>query len=140
MDRRDLSAILRTTSFAALLCVSTSACARSPSDDDIQNMQAMAADVGRAVHAYVAENPDAAKLDDVELPTKVGTSQPGLLDPYRDVLLRANSSGIVLVCTVDRKLAYFEDAACTRRIDRPYEKSANPPCEFTLNVEAICPK
>lgn len=67
---------------------------------------------------------------------------PELLSRFSGFEVRVstkNSHATVLICTADGRRAILEDAGCTAPMDRhAWREGAETPCEFRLNVSALC--
>lgn len=69
-------------------------------------------------------------------------SNPALLKFFDGYVLRARFTeghAGVMLCTADRSRALLEDLGCTGELERNFaEKNQLVPCEFTLDVAAVC--
>ena len=125
-------------------------CAAGLEQKHLDPMAAAAPDMAGLVAVYIRRNPDEAQnLDDVELVKAAAAYRDGLtpdddtdnyMTTYEGALVRGTRDGVILVCSTDRQIAYFEDARCTPKLDKDYYlKGQAPACDFTLDVAAICP-
>ena len=66
---------------------------------------------------------------------------PSLCEPFASdsVLVKVvDDNVILLLCDAGRKQALIEDAPCTMQTDRRAWEESSKPCEFTLDVAAVC--
>ena len=66
---------------------------------------------------------------------------PSLCEPFASdsVLVKVvDDNVILLLCDAGRKQALIEDAPCTMQTDRRAWEGSSKPCEFTLDVAAVC--
>ena len=88
------------------------------------------------------ENPPEG-ISDMELLDLSTKHDPGLLEPFTDLLIRVSRQdghAIVLICDKDGKIGLLEDAGCSSEMDTHLWKvDPSRTCEFTLKVSEACP-
>ncbi len=128
---------------SCLLVVFCAGCANAQefSVESMAPLEAMADNLAKAIRGFVRDNKIAAsELDAKELATRATAHDPSLLAPYRErgFIVKGEKHGIVLICTGDEMRALIQDAACTTHVDDRSWQRENAPCEFTLDIAAIC--
>jgi len=93
----------------------------------------------KAVESKVHYDPEcASKMTERQLLYYAIAHDPELLEPFKNMkvrILQQNKHAILLICTKDGSIAFFEDAGCTPELDWTWnEKDPSRPCEFSLNV------
>ena len=125
---------------AGIFLVTIFACATVYNDERMQPLAATAGDLARAVMRFSNNNPaQAALLDDQELVRQATAYDPKLLEPYKDFVVRGTADGVILVCTGDGRRALLEDAECSDKVDRQLWSDNDAPCQFTIELETVCP-
>ncbi len=113
-----------------------------PSADDMYVKSAALKKLSAAVESAVQYKDAPPQLENEQLLKFATEHNPKLLDGFSPYTLKAiniNQHSIVLMCDVEGKHALIEDSGCTGEIDAQHWQSAGlPPCEFTLQLEAIC--
>lgn len=102
--------------------------------------------IATAVDGYVRFGDDAGQLSSDELIRNATSENPALLSSLSAYVIRARRDGkysSVLLCDLESRVAYAEDAGCTSgKLDANYfdgpEKSQKA-CEFRLNLAETCP-
>jgi hypothetical protein len=136
---------------AALVLLIAGCCALPPSPGSaepqtiqMEDAKALLRQVTRYVDAALEDDPAAQILDGEELVRWSLRRKPKLvplLGDYRIIARRSltGREAIVLLCDRRTNLALFEDATCTRTVER--ERAAigrQQACEFTLRSEDVC--
>lgn len=126
-----------------LLFLLVGCCAAQAQDEArMQQLGSALVQLVPAVEGVVCCDPQADKLEDMELLEYATKSNPKKLAPFVNNVLKVRRQGkhaAVLVCSQDGSAALMEDASCTFKMDAPLWR-ANPPlpCEFTLDLKAVC--
>ncbi|MFA6022352.1 MAG: hypothetical protein WC722_19005 [Rhodospirillales bacterium] len=132
--------LMRPMLAALLLCSCTAACAENLSEDRMRNLENRASLLGLRVYQFSVDNPELAQgLDARQLVRKALEPEPEKLAPFEGLVVLGKTSGVILVCTQDGKVALFEDAVCTKNPDDPFVKGRQRPCDFILEPKALCP-
>jgi hypothetical protein len=97
-----------------------------------------------AVESSVRYKDVPEELRDYELLEKATENNPQLLKGFENFSLKAiivNKHSIVLMCDAQGKLALIEDTGCTGEVDAlHWQNDAPQPCDFTLDISAVCGK
>jgi hypothetical protein len=94
-----------------------------------------------AVEATVFDTPGGG-TEDAELLAAATRDNPQLLAPFERYTVRAKRDAghaIVLVCSIDGRLALLEDAGCSAKLDaHRWKAAAQKECAFTLSAATAC--
>ncbi len=125
-----------------LLLLAAIGCAHStrPSDKGMQPLAGNLLRLTKAVEFTAHYDPAASALTDEALLNRATQTDPTLLTPFREYVLRARQQdghADLLVCTKDGRTALLEDVGCTEGLDRPAWTEVAP-CEFSLSIPAVC--
>ena len=111
-----------------------------------ENMMALAAaltKVSAAAEVNLRDGAPSDMLTDDEFLAQSVAHDPGLLQPFAAVSIKAARQGrhtVILVCSRDGATALLEDLGCTAAMDRHRWKDDPPSaCAFTSGLAQICP-
>jgi len=136
---------MRRYSLLLILSCTFAGCAVNPLAGDEDAMMIKAAELiklSTAVEASVRyEAAQSAGLDDPGLLKFATRDDAALLErfsAYTLRLARGERHVDVLVCSADGRRGLFEDAGCTVAMDRHAWRETDAPCEFRLDLAALC--
>lgn len=100
--------------------------------------------VSDSVEATIRYEDPPVGIGDAELLAMATTHDPGLLVPFAEYevrVMREEGHAILLVCDKEGRVGLLEDAGCSSPLDKHLWNADPPkPCDFTINVKAICPE
>lgn len=120
------------------------ASAQARSEGEMNELGSALTKLSSSVESTVRYKKQGAGLSDEQLLLLSTQHDPAILEPFQGYYLRVLRQGghsAVLVCTPDGSTALLEDAGCTARMEQHHwRKIPERPCEFTLNLNAVCPR
>ena len=115
----------------------------APGESEMLRRASAMTKLSAAMEAYVRFGNPAPSATSPELLAEGTAHDPTLLNnmgTYTIKVLARERHAVVLMCTQTGERALLEDAGCTGPLETHHWKQAGQPCDFTVDVAAVCPR